>query len=845
MKTSDLQGKDWADRLFADMEELLAGGGEGSSPLASRCSFAADDAIVCLPRGDGDARHPYSADGFTLWAYSSGYMSVNESAFHVVPLADEGKEPYLNFYAAEEDGLPVTLTGVAPVYGAGGRRCCLYTPAAVYYLTRTERADYCVRALVNEQKEVCFSVAVRSRGGAFRVRITSYCNCLLMHCAVECGETKWFKSCKQLRGGFLFHSVENLSPLVRLSNFAALARAAEGKVAARYATTSRTEFAGGKSNPMNASPALMEGKFAQCRPATKFTDTAVAAEIVHFDVDAGASARLDYRLTVAEQKDRALARLDGSFSAADCDGYADALAARDARRRSSPAALRMEFADSRIPGLDARTFGRFVGYVQRQTEFAALSKNSGVSMLGVRDVFQQLEAALLWAPEACRAKILEGMNFLGEDGRFPRQYSMPPAPNEIPVLDLREFVDQGLWVIDTLYRYVAYTGDLSLLSEECGFYRYEGRRAFLSKQRSTVLDHVGRIVSFFRANTDAQTGCLHALYGDWNDALDGLGVSRDGSAAFGTGVSVMATEQLCLAYRELGRLYAAAGEPEPVPFAELADETEANLRKYALQQDGEGLRILHGWGDDRSYFVGSRTDGDGVDRMGLTANAFWVIGGLYEKDPRIKADILRAYDRLDSKYGLRTFDKPFAPGAYGMGRIGNLPVGTAENCATYVHAALFGIWSLFLMGEGERAWEQLVKVLPLLHKNISTSPFVMSNSYSLNEEYGMDGESMSDWYTGSANVLIKVLVRQVFGLDMAPGKLRVCPSRIPFGEASIRLTVCGVPVCLRYARKGRGKRTFTLNGKAVETQTDRASGYPYFCVDFAAVRGALDIAVTD
>ena len=52
MKTSDLQGKDWADRLFADMEELLAGGGEGSSPLASRCSFAADDAIGSNERID-------------------------------------------------------------------------------------------------------------------------------------------------------------------------------------------------------------------------------------------------------------------------------------------------------------------------------------------------------------------------------------------------------------------------------------------------------------------------------------------------------------------------------------------------------------------------------------------------------------------------------------------------------------------------------------------------------------------------------------------------------------------------------------------------------------------------
>lgn len=72
-------------------------------------------------------------------------------------------------------------------------------------------------------------------------------------------------------------------------------------------------------------------------------------------------------------------------------------------------------------------FEKFLGFVMRQVEFAALSKNSGVSLLGVRDVFQQLEAALMWNPKDCRAKIVEALNFIGEDGRPPRQYGMPPA----------------------------------------------------------------------------------------------------------------------------------------------------------------------------------------------------------------------------------------------------------------------------------------------------------------------------------------------------------------------------------------------------------------------------------
>ena len=194
---------------------------------------------------------------------------------------------------------------------------------------------------------------------------------------------------------------------------------------------------------------------------------------------------------------------------------------------------------------------------------------------------------------------------------------------------------------------------------------------------------------------------------------------------------------------------------------------------------------MHGWGDGRAYKVGSFCDVDGLDRDGLTANAFWVISGAYLWDKSIKRDILASYDRLDGKFGLRTFAPHFEKGVKGVGRIINLPEGTAENGATYVHASMFGIWSLFGMGEGERAWTQLKKVLPLTHSLITTTPFVMSNSYSYNEELGLDGESMSDWFTGSANALIKVLTRYVFGIRPDLDGVCINPAAyMPFADAS-------------------------------------------------------------
>ena len=149
---------------------------------------------------------------------------------------------------------------------------------------------------------------------------------------------------------------------------------------------------------------------------------------------------------------------------------------------------------------------------------------------------------------------------------------------------------------------------------------------------------------------------------------------------------------------------------------------------------------------------------------------------------------------MDSKYGLKTFEPYFSKDNDKVGRIKRLPKGTAENGATYIHATLFGIWSLFEMGEEEKAWEQLYKILPITHEFISTTPFVMPNSYVENSEKGFDGESMSDWFTGSGCVLVKILLWYVFGIraDLDGVKIQE-PKVTPFDKMKLSITLRGKP----------------------------------------------------
>ena len=73
---------------------------------------------------------------------------------------------------------------------------------------------------------------------------------------------------------------------------------------------------------------------------------------------------------------------------------------------------------------------------------------------------------------------------------------------------------------------------------------------------------------------------------------------------------------------------------------------------------------------------------------------------------------------------------------------------------------------------------------------------------------------MSDWFTGSANVLIKTLVREVFGISPDLGGVKLTPSAyMPFKSCEIRLGVKNKIINLSYKNAGRGKRSVTVNGK--------------------------------
>lgn len=812
-------------KLMADVHVLENSADKEANRIPSDCYFLDEDTVLAYKRSRGDGRYPYSYDGRTLWAYSSGNLSVEESLYNVFLDAREGKEPFLCFFAGRKEAegyFPISLLGVArqPIE-KDIRRYTVFTPQAVYYFTEAKELTACVRAFIDDCKRICFSVYIENTSNQdLETYVSSYFNPFMRHDGAEGFENKWYKECVTTDYGYRFRVTEYVSRTNCLTHYASLCVSGAENA---YTTTSRFEYTGGANESLNCAISLINGRFEAGKDYTCFTDVAIAGDVVPLWLKKGESHRQDYVFAVENDLSvcESLATKDENLSVA-MDGFIKKAEQAALTAEAKMLGLRFAGLQGELQGRD-KIFNYFLRNVLRQVEFCTRAKNYAGAFIGIRDIFQQVESAIAWIPEYCRKKIVEALNFIGEDGRPPRQYSYPPNEKTLPQMDLRPFIDQGLWIISTVYTYLSYTDDYSILDEECGYYKFVGNSVEFCDKRNSVLEHLLTITDFLLSNIDTETGCLRALYGDWNDALDGLGKTDKENQEYGNGVSVMASEQLYRSLGEMAEICAKIGgldnKAKEYLFARVSLKNA--LIQHAIVSDGASCKILHGWGDDKSFFVGSYQDNDGYNRDGLTANAYWILSGLHHEYPLILPEILNAYKRLDSKYGLKTFEPYFPPENDKVGRINRLPKGTAENGATYIHATLFAVWSLFEIGEAKLAWKQVCKILPITHEFISTTPFVMPNSYLYNTEKGFDGESMSDWFTGSGCVLIKSLIGGAFGVRPTLDGVSISTAEyMPCKEADISLKLKGSLVHLSYRDKGNGNRKYFVNGEEMVAEED-------------------------
>jgi len=817
--------------------------------LPQNAFYLNENQILCCEREYGESRFAYDANGLVVWARSSGRIDAYDSTFTIFRELNNFEDASIAFMGGikQENGdyFPVSLFEChRQLFEAiDVKRYVVYSFRYAYYIADTPDVTFAVRVHVSMDKHMHFAfTAINKSDKPQNIYMMSCMDAWLFyrnHGGIYDIMNRFGKRFEN--GNYLLRS---------FGDCLTVARASFGKAPdAEYLTTQKSAVLGPVGRLTTNAVCLKTGVFTNQSDAANSVDVPVCADSAHYTLDSGESVRREYELQCFHTIEEAEAVADRKPDAEKIDAM---LKADEALLLSEFATMQTHFEDCEGT-INAKVLNKFVRNIQKQVSFCALGKNYFGPMMGVRDVMQQLETSLIWKPVESRAQFVNALNHILEDGRPPRQYSNQISENVMPFFDLRKFIDQGVWIITTLHTYLSYTDDWSVLDEKCGYYVAADNNSCLvakSKIVDTVLDHILKIMDFLCSNVDEETGCIHALFGDWNDALDGLGKTTDKSREYGDGVSVMCTLQL---YQNCGEIcdilnHIGGYDDKIAKYKSVSETLKNGLTKYAIDVNDCGeRRIMHGWGDKRSYKIGSWCDPDGLSRYSGTANSFWAISGMIKNDPSTKHVVMQAFKGLDSKYGIMTFDKPFSLDMHKyVGRIAGITDGTFENAATYVHATMFAVSALFLMGEAKEAWRQFELGTVLSHTDCSKSPFVMPNSYFRNEPLCMDGQSFADWYTGSGTVFIKNLVKFVFGVCPTLEGLTIqTAAYMPTRDASINIIVKGHPIIVKYQNKGIGHRHFTINGKEMTGEFDSMMNIPKLFIPTADITDNMVVEVID
>ncbi|MBR6676143.1 MAG: hypothetical protein IKL24_02295 [Clostridia bacterium] len=795
---------------------------EGSGKLPRNSFYLDYDKVVCCEREIGESRYPYDTDGLVVWLRSTGFIDSLESTFQIFKTANFGEESAVSFFGGikngEGDYTPVSVTGASrQAIEPGVKRYIVYSVKHAWCITEADGLVFALRLFVDSKKHIHFTLmGINNTDETKEFYLASFMEAMLRYNEFE---KFWDRLTKY---GTI---TDNGTTVLKSRNGATTdcvvinKKVTDGNCTKVSSTAARGDFLGVKGLSVATSRSLRRGYFAKEAKNVATTDLPCAADIFHMVTEAGETARVDYDLYVCHSEEEAMANttLDICADCIDAD-----LEMIETAEKSAFDNIKVRFENWKSGKVDADTFNKFFRTVQKQTSVCAHGKNYAGAYLGIRDVFQQLEGALIWQPELSREKILNALNCILVTGRPPRMFSVPDDPKAPVPVSLEKYIDQGVWVISTVYTYLAYTNDWSILDEVCGYIEAGEDEIWTSAKRSeerdTVLCHLLRIMGylFSKIDTEYGTGCVRVLFGDWNDALDGLGDTEDEGEEFGSGVTVMATLQFYQNLREMTEILTKVGgyDAEIAKYKAAAAALEKGLEEHAIVTNEAGERkIIHGWGDKIGYKVGSWSDPDGASRYSLTSNSFWAITKFLRRDPSLKSSIMACMNAVSSMYGLKTFDVAFPRDCKGVGRIAAIVPGTYENSCAYAHGSLFGTMALFEMGESERAWREIEKTAVITHDNCTMSSFVMPNSYCENADYGMDGESMGDWHTGSGAVLVKETIRYGFGIHPSIDGVRIQPpAYFPAERAEITLNVKGASLTLTYEDKKNGTRNVVIEG---------------------------------
>ncbi|HSW46848.1 MAG TPA: hypothetical protein VLM89_14905, partial [Phycisphaerae bacterium] len=415
--------------------------------------------------------------------------------------------------------------------------------------------------------------------------------------------------------------------------------------------------------------------------------------------------------------------------------------------------------------------------------------------VGYRDVLQDLMGVCDFEPDVVRDRLLHTLRYQAADGRAVRQYEAVSGAGQ----DMRMYMDSSSWIPDTLVKYLQESGDLSILDEDVPYFNMQTQQPD-DKESGTVWEHALRAVRSLAENTGYH-GLCRIGYGDWNDALSGIGGEK--------GVSVWLSIACVHAARQLGELAVHLKRTaEADEMRQIAGAMTKRINDHAW--DGQWfIYAINGEGKP----IGSKDSPEG--KIHLNVNTWALFTGVAAAGGR-EEQVLRAVETLATPYGHLLLSPPYSLASRAdVGRIADQKPGLFENASIYLHGESFYLYALIAAGRGDECYRQMLKTLcSSMVQDIATGPRQQQSNFTVGPDHPNAGMQLFSNFTGSITWFRRVIERMLgVWADFDSLVIRPCPPSA-WKEYEVFRRWRGRRIHLRLRRSGPPGCRVKLNGKS-------------------------------